>query len=107
MAIEWKLRQVMAKNNIWTGTELARVMYEKTGYKLSPPSISVLINECPKQMKVTTLDALCTTLDCSPVELLVHKPSLIQEKVSKGLNEVSKKMAVNSSTEINRKLPPI
>ena len=65
-------------------------MYEKTGYKMSAPSISALINESPKQMKMTTLDALCTTLNCKPDELLVHTPTLLVSKTTvqnEGTNE--------------------
>ncbi|WP_342503561.1 helix-turn-helix transcriptional regulator [Lysinibacillus sp. FSL L8-0126] len=101
MTVEWKLRHIMAKNEIWTGTELARLMEEKTGYKMSAPSISALINEMPKQMKVTTLDALCSTLNCKPNDLLVHSPSTIMEKNIKEKKEVLK--VANGE----RSLPPI
>ncbi|PEI57461.1 MULTISPECIES: helix-turn-helix domain-containing protein [Priestia] len=104
MSIEWKLRQVMAKNEIWSGSELARRMEEKTGYKMSAPSISALLNEPPKQMKITTLDALCSALNCRPDELLVHTPSYIGVKKNETNNQEEKKV-VNSNS--NRKLPPI
>jgi len=101
MTVEWRLRHIMAKNEIWTGTELARLMEAKTGYKMSAPSISALINEMPKQMKVTTLDALCSTLNCKPNDLLVHSPSTIIEKNIKEKKEVLK--VANG----DRSLPPI
>ncbi|WP_025991616.1 helix-turn-helix domain-containing protein [Bacillus paranthracis] len=104
MTIEWKLRQMMAKNEIWTGTELARLMEEKTGYKMSAPSISALINETPKQMKVSTLDALCTTLNCKPDELLVHKPSIIKRGIEVDKNN-SERLKVGNGNA--RKLPPL
>lgn len=103
MSIEWKIRQVMAKNEIWTGTELARLMEEKTGYKMSAPSISALINETPKQMKMSTLDALCTTLNCKPDELILHTPSLIKKNATKNV-EMDNRKVVNG---IERKLPPV
>lgn len=103
MSFEWKLRQVMAKNEIWTGTELARQMEEKTGYKMSAPSISALINEPPKQIKMTTLDALCTTLNCKPDELLVHTPSLIMQKAKQNTDKEIRKV-VNG---LERKMPPV
>ena len=102
MAVEWRLRKIMAENNIWSGAELARKMEEITGYKLSAPSIAALINEPPKQIKVTTLDALCSALNCKPNDLLFHKPTVI---VSKDNNyEVDVKKVSNGN---ERKMPPI
>ncbi|WP_413788488.1 helix-turn-helix domain-containing protein [Acetonema longum] len=65
----------MADRGIWTGAALARLLQEKAGYRLSPPSISALLTGEPKQMKADTLDALCTTLECTPNDLWVHTPS--------------------------------
>ncbi len=78
MALDWKLRQVMASRGVWSGAELGRLMEQKAGYKLSAPSISVLLTEPPKQMKAQTLDALCTALDCTPSDLWHHRPSRIE-----------------------------
>lgn len=104
MAIEWKLRKVMADNNIWSGAELARRMEEITGYRLSAPSIAALINEPPKQIKVTTLDALCTALNCKPNDLIVHAPSVIVTNSNlEGIENDSNKV-VNGS---ERSMPPI
>ncbi|MFD0870309.1 Predicted transcriptional regulator [Chlamydia abortus] len=74
----WMLREVMAARGVWTGAALARLLEDKAGYRLSPPSISALLNGQPKQMKADTLDALCTALDCTPGELWVHTPSIIK-----------------------------
>ncbi|GIO29118.1 MULTISPECIES: helix-turn-helix domain-containing protein [Paenibacillus] len=74
----WMLRQVMAQKGIWSGAELARLLKEKAGYELSPPSISALLRGQPKQMKAETLDALCTALECTTGDLWVHTPSGVQ-----------------------------
>ncbi|MGG1658100.1 helix-turn-helix domain-containing protein [Brevibacillus sp. NRS-1366] len=68
----WMLRKVMAERDIWSGAALARLLKEKAGYDISPPSISALLNGQPKQMKADTLDALCTALECTPNDLWVH-----------------------------------
>ena len=75
MTLEWRLRRVMADRGIWTGAELGRLLWEKAGYRLTAPSISDLLTRPPRQLKVETLDALCTALNCSPAEILVHTPS--------------------------------
>lgn len=74
----WMLRKIMAERGIWTGAELARLLREKAGYQLSPPSISALLRGQPKQMKAETLDALCTALECTPGDLWVHTPSRVK-----------------------------
>lgn len=75
MMLVWTLRKIMADRGIWTGAALARLLQEKAGYRLSPPSISALLTGQPKQMKADTLDALCTALECTPSDLWVHTPS--------------------------------
>lgn len=90
----------MIRNEIWSGSELARRMEEMTGYRMSAPSISALLNELPKQMKIATLDALCTTLNCSPDEILVHTPSKLKANID---IEYQEKHVINEK----RSLPPI
>ncbi|WP_107923527.1 helix-turn-helix domain-containing protein [Lysinibacillus parviboronicapiens] len=100
--LEWKLRKVMAEKGIWTGAELARQLERKSGYKLSLPSISALLTEEPKQIKAKTMDALCTTLECTPGDLWEHTPTkAIQEET---LNEKTKKVV---NAEGFNKLPPL
>ncbi|WP_331457291.1 helix-turn-helix domain-containing protein [Bacillus sp. FJAT-22090] len=104
MAFEWRLRKIMAENDIWSGAELARRMEEITGYKLSAPSIAALINEPPKQVKMATLDALCSALNCSPNDLLAHKPTVIVSKETNNGNEIQ---TMKVSNGVERQLPPI
>jgi len=104
LAVEWRLRKIMADNNIWSGAELARKMEEITGYKLSAPSIAALINEPPKQIKITTLDALCSALNCKPNDLFIHKPTIIVSKNKIVENDLGIKKVSNGS---DRKMPPI
>jgi len=73
--LEWMLRSVMAQRGIWSGAALARLLKEKADYRLSAASISALLSGRPKQMKVETLDALCTALECTPSDLWVHTPT--------------------------------
>ncbi|MGI8383182.1 helix-turn-helix domain-containing protein [Robertmurraya sp. P23] len=104
MVLEWRLRKVMAENGIWSGAELGRILEDKAGYKLSPPSISALLTVEPKQIKSQTMDALCTALNCSPNDLWKHTPTPVKiiEKPSHTL--IAK--AVNETTS-EKKLPPI
>jgi putative transcriptional regulator len=104
LAIEWRLRKVMADSGIWSGAELGRLLEDKAGYKLSPPSISALLTSEPKQVKTQTMDALCTALECTPNDLWKHTPTPVKRLERPTDNKLAK--AVNESISED-KLPPI
>lgn len=70
MQITWKLRMAAAQREVWTGAQLQRLLAEKAGLGLSSASVSALFTKQPSQIKLTTLIALCTALDCTPNDLL-------------------------------------
>ncbi|MGP3991557.1 helix-turn-helix domain-containing protein [Streptomyces sp. 3N207] len=73
--VEWKLRIAAAQRGIWTGTQLRRLLAERAGIELSAASVSALLTKQPSQVKLSTLAALCTALDCTPGDLLtMHEP---------------------------------
>jgi len=67
--IRWKLRKVAADREVWTGAQLRRLLVERAGLELSSPSVSALLNKQPTQVKLETLLALCTALECTPNDL--------------------------------------
>ncbi|HWI02906.1 MAG TPA: helix-turn-helix transcriptional regulator [Acidimicrobiales bacterium] len=69
MNIRWKLRMAAAQREVWTGAELRRLLAERAGLKLSAASVSALLTKQPAQVKLSTLVALCTALECSPNDL--------------------------------------
>ena len=70
MNIRWKLRMAAAQREVWTGTQLRRLLADKAGLELSAASVSALFTKEPAQVKLSTLAALCTALQCSPNDLL-------------------------------------
>lgn len=70
MEIRWRLRMAAAQREVWTGSELQRLLSERAGMTLSSASVSALLTKQPAQVKLTTLAALCTALDCTPNDLL-------------------------------------
>lgn len=60
---------MMASREVWTAKELRELLAQRAGLELSKQSISDLINKSTVQVKVKTLEALCTTLRCTPNEL--------------------------------------
>lgn len=69
MRITWKLRMAAAQREVWTGTQLRRLLAERAGLELSSASVSALFTRQPSQIKLTTMAALCTALQCSPADL--------------------------------------
>ena len=69
MKIRWRLRMAAAQREVWTGTELRRLLAEKAGLELSSASVSALLTKEPSQIKLSTLIALCTALECTPNDL--------------------------------------
>jgi DNA-binding Xre family transcriptional regulator len=69
MRITWKLRMAAAQREVWTGTQLRRLLAGRAGLELSSASVSALFTGQPAQVKLSTLAALCTALQCSPDDL--------------------------------------
>ena len=69
MDVKWKLRMAAAGREVWTGAQLRRLLAERAGLSMSSASVSVLLTKTPAQVKLTTLAALCTALECTPNDL--------------------------------------
>jgi putative transcriptional regulator len=70
MQIRWRLRMAAAQREVWTGAQLRRLLAERGGLHLSSASVSALLTRQPNQVKLDTLAALCTALDCTPNDLI-------------------------------------
>jgi hypothetical protein len=57
MRITWKLRMAAAQREVWTGTQLRRLLTERAGLEKSSASMSALFTKQPSQLKLTTLVA--------------------------------------------------
>jgi putative transcriptional regulator len=59
-----------AQREVWTGAQLRRLLAERAGLHLSSASVSALLTRQPAQVKLETLAALCTALECTPGDLI-------------------------------------
>jgi DNA-binding Xre family transcriptional regulator len=59
-----------AQREVWTGAQLRRLLADRAGLRLSAVSVSALMTGQPKQVRLTTLAALCRALDCTPNDLI-------------------------------------
>ncbi len=69
MNVRWRLRMAAAQKEVWTGAELRRLLAERAGLEMSAASVSALLTKQPSQVKLSTLGARCTALQCSPDDL--------------------------------------
>jgi len=58
-----------AQREVWTGAQLRRLLAERAGLELSSASVSALFSGEPAQVRLSTLAALCTALQCTPDDL--------------------------------------
>lgn len=82
MKIHWRLRMAAAQREVWTGTELRRLLAEKAGLELSSASVSALFTKEPSQVKMSTLAALCTALECTPNDLIEVDTTPVERTVT-------------------------
>lgn len=100
MQIRWRLRMAAAQREVWTGAQLRRLLAERAGLQLSSASVSALFSKQPAQVKLETLAALCTALDCSPNDLFEVDTTPVTPAVT------PKRMRAEPKTARGRSMPP-
>lgn len=105
MRINWKLRLTAAQKGIWTGTELRRLMADRAGVDMSSASVSALFTKQPNQIKLSTLVALCTALECTPNDLLDVDTTPVEARASKTL--AAKQLPKTAAVRRGRSMPPL
>lgn len=102
MDIKWRLRMAAAQREVWTGAQLRRLLAERAGLKLSSASVSALLTKTPSQVKLQTLAALCTALQCTPNELIEIDTTPIERPV-----EPPKRAKESKKASKGRSMPPV
>ena len=103
MNIRWKLRMAAAQREVWTGSQLRRLLAEKAGLEMSAASVSALFTKEPSQVKLSTLAALCTALDCTPNDLFDVDTTPVEQPVP----AKPQSAAVKAVSARGRSLPPV
>jgi DNA-binding Xre family transcriptional regulator len=102
--IRWKLRMAAAQREVWTGSQLRRLLAEKAGLEMSAASVSALFTKEPSQVKLSTLAALCTALDCTPNDLFDVDTTPVEQPAVPAKPQAAQVTAVSAR---GRSLPPI
>jgi DNA-binding Xre family transcriptional regulator len=105
MRINWRLRLTAAQKGIWTGTELRRLMADRAGVDMSSASVSALFTKQPNQIKLSTLVAFCTALECTPNDLIDVDTTPVEAKACKPL--AAKQSPKAAAAGHGRSMPPL
>lgn len=101
MEIRWRLRMAAAQREVWTAAQLRRLLAERAGLDLSSASVSALFAKQPSQVKLETLAALCTALQCTPNDLIEVETTAVTRPVKPARAKVEPKVARG------RSMPPM
>lgn len=93
-----------AQREVWTGTELRRLLAEKAGMEISAASVSALLTKEPSQVKLSTLIALCTALECTPNDLFEVDTTPAEQPSTPS---AAKAPAVKAVSGRGRSMPPM
>jgi DNA-binding Xre family transcriptional regulator len=102
MNVKWRLRMAAAQREVWTGAELRRLLAERAGVELSAASVSALLTKQPSQVKLSTLAALCTALECTPNDLFEVDTTPVERPKPKRATKTPQAKAARG-----RSMPPL
>lgn len=69
LGYDWHLRQLMAKAEMFSTTDLIPLLAER-GVELSAAQVYRLVTGTPERLSLRTLVALCDILGCTPNDLI-------------------------------------
>lgn len=108
MQIKWKLRMAAAQREVWTGVHLRRLLAERAGVQMSSASVSALFTKEPSQIKMSTLAALCTALECSPNDLFeVDTAPVAQPAPARDVQRTAAAATAKTPSRRARSMPPL
>lgn len=113
MTITWNLTHVMYQKEVFSVTELKKLIEEKGNLAISVPAVHRLVNKLPQEIKFSTLNALCCALDCDIDDLILYeKPTAVNQVIQPLILESDFKPPKRTKKKKNKEsniktLPPI
>lgn len=96
MAINWKIKTFIAKKHaIFTLVELQKKITTKTGVIISTQNLANIVNRRPKQIRLETMELMCSALECNLSDFLEIKP--------KQFNHINEKQKLSYKNTPNSK----
>ncbi len=59
MPIKWNLREMLRQVEITKASEISRIIYDRTEYRISTQAVCDLLNDKPKMLRLDTAQAFC------------------------------------------------
>lgn len=76
MAIQWRLKSYLAQtHNIWDARKLQKRVLEQTNVKISHQNLCKLMHQKPSMIRLSTLELICTALQCELKDFCRVTPS--------------------------------
>jgi DNA-binding Xre family transcriptional regulator len=97
---------VAAQREVWTGTQLRRLLAERAGLQISSASVSALFSKEPAQVKLSTLVALCTALECTPNDLFDVDTTPVEQPARRAAAAVPEQPRIAAAGR-GRSMPPV
>jgi DNA-binding Xre family transcriptional regulator len=108
MPVEWKLKKWLAvERDIYRPYELKALLAEKAGVYLSSQAVSALMNSTPRELRIATLQALCTALDCNLSDFFeIHPETVTEQKRKKAVGDEPTRLYGKASGSVESSEPP-
>lgn len=101
MAVQWRLRALIAqKFQIYRLMEIQKKIIDRSGIKISLQQLSEIVNKRPKSLKISTIEIICTALDCNLSDFCEVRPSQSIAKKRKKIRKLSASNAPISKRNI-------
>ncbi|MCK5062281.1 helix-turn-helix transcriptional regulator [Candidatus Parcubacteria bacterium] len=99
MAINWRLKTHLSiKHAIYTVADFRKLICKKTGVIISLQNLTNMVNKRPKQIRLETMELICSALNCSLHDILEIRP-----KQFKKIND-KKKLSFKNTPHSKRSL---
>ena len=87
MTIHWKFKKYLAReHNIYTVTELQKLIVKKTGYIISVANLCKYVNARPTMLRLETVEIICSALNCKLSHLVSVGPKNFKNTKRKKLS---------------------
>jgi DNA-binding Xre family transcriptional regulator len=85
--VKWTFKSYLAsKHQIYTATELQKRVVKKTGVAISVAQLCKLTNATPSMLRLTTIEIICTALNCELNEFLQVAPKVMNPDKTRKLS---------------------
>ena len=95
MGVRWKLRRLMADQDMYATSDLVPLLAER-GVHLSREQVYRLVTQAPQRLSMDTLAALCDILSCTPNDLI--EVEVVNAQRRKAAGETKAAPAVRRTT---------